>query len=224
MKSYFAAIFRGSPMKPLQEHMEKVLECASELLPLFKAVGRRDYEAVAQIQQRIAQLEDEADSLKTDLRLQLPNTLLLPVDRRDLLELLRVQDNVANKAKDIAGLILGRQMEIPASMQEAFDAYAERCIDAVRHAQRAVQEMDELVETGFRGAEAELVHNILRDLGAVEKDTDHMQIKLRAALRSLESQLPPVDVMFLYKIIEWTGDLADLAERIGSRLQLMLAK
>lgn len=224
MKSYFAAIFRGSPMKPLQEHMEKVLECASELLPLFKAVGRRDYEAVAQIQQRIAQLEDEADSLKTDLRLQLPNTLLLPVDRRDLLELLRVQDNVANKAKDIAGLILGRQMEIPASMQEAFGVGVERCIDAVRHAQRAVQEMDELVETGFRGAEVELVHNILRDLGAVEKDTDHMQIKLRAALRSLESQLPPVDVMFLYKIIEWTGDLADLAERIGSRLQLMLAK
>src|SRR5699024_5451256 len=115
-------------------------------------------------------------------------------------------------------------MEIPASMQEPFKAYVERCIDAVRHAQKAVQEMDELVVTGFRGTEADLVHKILDELGAVEKDTDHMQIALRASLRSLESQLPPVDVMFLYKIIEWTGDLADLAERVGSRLQLMLAK
>jgi hypothetical protein len=38
------------------------------------------------------------------------------VARRDLLELLTMQDKVANKAKDIAGLILGRKMEFPESI------------------------------------------------------------------------------------------------------------
>lgn len=224
MKSYFSGIFGSSPIKPLQRHMEKVLDCTRELTPLFEAVCEGDYATVATIQARISHLEDEADELKADLRLHLPNSLFLPVDRRDLLELLRVQDKVANKAKDIAGLILGRQMAIPAPMHVAFKDYVGRCIDAVAKALQAVEEMDELVETGFRGTEADLVHGILRELGTVEKDTDRMQISLRATLRGLESELPPVDVMFLYKIIEWTGDLADLAERVGSRLQLMLAK
>jgi predicted phosphate transport protein (TIGR00153 family) len=224
MKSYFSGIFGSSPIKPLQRHMEKVLDCTRELVPLFQAVSRSDYNTVAQVQERISQLEDEADAIKKDLRLHLPSTLFLPVDRRDLLELLRVQDKVANKAKDIAGLILGRQMAIPASMADPFEAYVGRCVDAVAQALRAVEEMDELVETGFRGTEADLVHGILNELDAVEKDTDRMQVSLRATLRGQESELPPVDVMFLYKIIEWTGDLADLAQRVGSRLQLMLAK
>jgi predicted phosphate transport protein (TIGR00153 family) len=51
-----------------------------------------------------------------------------------------------------------------------------------------------------------------------------MQIKLRRQLREIENEMNPVDVMFLYKIIEWVGDLADIAERVGSRLELMLAR
>ncbi|MGL6122545.1 MAG: DUF47 family protein, partial [Shewanella sp.] len=41
---------------------------------------------------------------------------------------------------------------------------------------------------------------------------------------AMESELNPIDVMFLYKTIEWVGGLADLAERVGSRLELMLAR
>jgi hypothetical protein len=51
-----------------------------------------------------------------------------------------------------------------------------------------------------------------------------MQIKLRSELLAIENDLNPVDVMFLYQIIEWIGDLADLAERVGSRLEILLAR
>lgn len=224
MKSYFSGIFGSSPIKPLQQHMEKVLECTRELAPLFTAVGQKDFDTVGRIQARISQLEDEADALKKDLRLHLPNSLFLPVDRRDLLELLRAQDQIANKAKDIAGLILGRHMQVPEPMLAAFDAYVGRCIDCVAQALKAVEEMDELVETGFRGVEVDRVHSLIHDIDVVEKETDEMQVKLRATLHKLEATLPPVDVMFLYKIIEWTGDLADLAQRVGARVHLMLAK
>ncbi|MCC5858416.1 MAG: TIGR00153 family protein [Ectothiorhodospiraceae bacterium] len=223
-RSYFSGIFGRSPFKPLQEHMAKVVECTEQLVPLFQAVARKDFAEVEKHQQTIAHLEDVADDMKRELRLRLPDTLFLPVDRRDLLELLRLQDNIANKAKDIAGLILGRQMTIPEPMVKPFLAYVERSIDAARQAHRTVEELDELVETGFRGSEVELVKNLLEELGHIEKDTDNMQIRLRATLRGMEGDMPPVDVMFLYKIIELVGKLADLAERAGSRLQMMLAK
>ncbi|MCC5812793.1 MAG: TIGR00153 family protein [Ectothiorhodospiraceae bacterium] len=223
-RSYFSGIFGSSPFKPLQEHMAKVVECTEELVPLFHAVARGDFDAVEAQQKKVAALEDVADDMKRELRMQLPNTLFLPVDRRDLLELLRLQDNIANKAKDIAGLTLGRRMTLPPVMVEPFVAYVERSIDAARQAHKTVEELDELVETGFRGSEVELVQTLLEELGRIEKDTDNMQIRLRATLRGLETELPPVDVMFLYKIIELVGKLADLAERAGSRLQMMLAK
>ena len=61
------------------------------------------------------------------------------------------------------------------------------------------------------------------DLDKIEDDTDVMQVALRRELLVLESQLNPIDVMFLYSIIEWVGELADISERVGSRLELMLA-
>ncbi len=69
-----------------------------------------------------------------------------------------------------------------------------------------------------------LVEKMLVELDAIEQDTDEMQIKIRRQLRAVEGELNPVDVMFLYKIIEWVGELADIAERVGSRLELMLAR
>jgi uncharacterized protein Yka (UPF0111/DUF47 family) len=51
-----------------------------------------------------------------------------------------------------------------------------------------------------------------------------MQIKLRKAVRLAEKDLNPVDVIFLYRTLEWLGDLADVALRVGSRLEIMLAR
>jgi predicted phosphate transport protein (TIGR00153 family) len=154
----------------------------------------------------------------------LPNTLFMPVARADILDLLTVQDKVANKAKDITGLMTGRRMRIPASLGDAFLAFVQRTIDAARQAETSVNELDELFETGFRGAEVEVVESMIKELDHIEKDTDRMQIGIRAALFRMEKDLPPVDVMFLYKIIDWVGDLADQSQRVGSRLHLLLAR
>ena len=65
---------------------------------------------------------------------------------------------------------------------------------------------------------------MISDLDAIEKDTDTLQIELRAKMFKIENDMPPINAMFMYKIIEWIGDLGDLAQRVGSRLQLLLAR
>lgn len=217
-------LFGTSPVRPLQKHMEKVVECVSQLEPLFDAVVANDIAAVDQIQERIAELEHEADDLKHDLRLNLPRSLFLPVERRDLLEVLTMQDKIANRAKDIAGIIRGRRMAFPADIGPLFKEFVKRCIDACMQAQKTVNELDELVETGFRGAEVELVQNLISELDRIETDTDTIQVEVRTKVFAIERDLPPIDVMFLYRVIDWTGDIGDRAQRVGSRLQLMLAR
>ena len=223
-KSYLTGLFGRSPIRPLQEHMTKVYACVKQLRPLFTAVIAEDHEKVADTQEWIAQLEREADGLKKNLRLHLPTGLFMPVDRRDLLDVLMMQDAIANQAKDIAGLIVGRHMTLPKEMHELFLKYGDRCLDAVVQAQKVINELDELVETGFRGIEVEHVKSMIKELNHIESDTDRIQVKLRDILYGLEDDLRPTDVMFTYQLIERVGNVADYAQRVGSRLELVLAK
>ena len=208
-------VFAKSPIKPLQEHMDKVHDCASLLVPFFEATITGNWDSAVQLRKQISLAEKQADSLKREIRLTLPSGLFMPVERTDLLELLTQQDKIANKAKDISGRVIGRQLLIPQVMQVPFIAYLQRCIDAVALAKQVINELEDLLETGFRGREVDLVAKMINELDIIEEDTDDLQIQLRRQLFAMESELNPVDVMFLYKTIEWVGGLADLAERVG---------
>lgn len=220
----FVSLFGRSPIGPMQQHMAKAHECAANLLPFIEASMAGDWSRAEQIQQDMARLEQEADKLKKDVRLNLPKSLFLPVPRSDLLELLSVQDKVANRAEDIVGLMLGRQMQVPAALQPLMRQYVARTVDASAQALRAMNELDELLETGFAGREAKLVETLVEELGQIEQDTDRLQVEMRRGLFALEKDLPPVDVMFLYQIIDWVGDVADRAQRVGNRLEQLLAR
>ena len=224
VSDYLSGIFGSSPVAPMQKHMAEVFLCVSELSPLFQAVIAKDWGKVKEIQKKISDLESEADKLKKEIRLQLPKGMFMPVSRRDLLEVLTMQDKIANTAKDIAGIILGRKMELPDQIAKDYLPFVERCIEACAQAQKAINELDELVETGFRGHEVKLVQKMIKKLDKVESETDTLERKTRHKLFAIVKELPPVDVMFLYKIIELTGDVADRAQQVGSRLQLLLAR
>ncbi len=217
-------VFAKSPIKPLEKHIRMVTKCCNQLVPFFAAVTEEDWSTAGKIRTKISKQERDADDLKRQIRLELPGGLFMPVDRADLLELLTQQDKIANRAKDIAGRIFGRKLTIPSALQEQFIAYVARSVDAAEKAADAINELDDLLETGFRGREVELVNKMISQLDAIEDDTDGMQIKLRKDLLGIEKDLNCVDVMFLYQIIDWVGELADLAERVGARLEILLAR
>ena len=220
----FINMFGRSPIRPLEEHMGKVHACVKELAPFFEVVFAKKWTEAELLKKDIVHLENEADDMKRELRLHLPKSLFMPVPRGDLLDLLNVQDRLANKAKDIVGIVFGRKMNFPETMILGFRGFLTRCIDASKQANTAIHELDEVLETGFSGNEVKLVEAMITKLSHIEHDTDEKQIELRNILFELETQMPPVDVIFLYKIIEWTGDLADGAREIGDRLQILLAR
>lgn len=220
----FLNMFGPSPIRPLEEHMAKVYACVKELQTFFEAVLANNWTKADSLQQEIVRLENKADDMKRELRLHLPNSLFMPFSRSDLLELLKVQDRLANHAKDIAGVVLGRKMHFPADIASLYMEFLARSIEAAKQANTAIHELDELLETGFSGNEVKLVETMIAKLSVIEHATDEQQIKLRHSLFDIEKDLPPVDVIFLYKIIEWTGNLADDSRDVGDRLQILLAK
>ena len=219
----FSNLFGQSPIRPIQTHMARVHECAEQLIPFIEASLQDDWATAKQIRSTISKLEAKADKIKKDLRLNLPKNLLMPVHRSDMLDLIGRQDKIANCTKDISGIMMGRKMLFPESMAEIILEYAETAVATSAQALKAINEMDELLSTGFRGRELILVEGLIEELDDLENKNDKLQIAVRAKLFKLESKLSPIDVMFLYRIIDGIGELADRAQKVGSRMQLLIA-
>jgi predicted phosphate transport protein (TIGR00153 family) len=218
-------LFGRSPIGPIQEHMAMVDQAAQLVPDLLRASAADDWENAARLHQDIARAEAAADQQKRSVRRHLPNSLFLPVPRSDLLTLVGVQDHIANTAKDIAGLIIGRRIRFPPSLQDAAITLAEASAATSHQALKAIQELDELLEVGFTGREEiRRVEDMLKIVDELERNSDELAIHLRSGLFKLEKELPPVDVMFLYQIITLIGTVADDAESVGDRLQILIAK
>jgi predicted phosphate transport protein (TIGR00153 family) len=219
----FLDLFARSPFKPLQQHMRTVLACAREVEPLFEALCAGDADRVQALQRTIDDLESEADALKNEMRAHLPRRLMLPVDRRDLLEVLDVQDSIADTAQDIAGMLTERDMTPPQSMRRPLMDLVHAVIRTCEQAGTVMEELDELVETGFRGREASRVEQMIDTLGTLESETDRLGAALVRELFRLEGEMSPVSVLLWYQLTHWIGDLADYSEKCGNRLRLMIA-
>lgn len=219
-----ASLLRHSPFKPMQQHMRAVKQCVDEVPALFDALTAGDMEAVKAASGKIIGYEQAADEIKNTLRGHLPKSLFMPVDRRDLLELLEVQDAIAGKARDVAGLLVQRDMEVVEPMREPLLELVRQCVAAVDQATLVVEELDELVEMGFGGREAVQVGEMIDKLNHLESHTDELGMALTRTLFEHEAEMQPVSVMLWYRLVEWIGDIADNAEKVGDRLRLMIAR
>lgn len=217
-------LFAHSPLKPLKTHSDTISECCNLLVPFFESTFAEQWDKAETLRAKIAETEREADTVKREIRLKLPRGLFMPVDRRDLLELVTQQDKLANYAKRISTRIVTRHLHIPEMLQKTFLDYLTGSLEATAQVQRVISEMEQLLETGFKGRELTLVNNLINKLDKLEDATEQNQLDLRRQLFTIEHELAPVDVMFLHKIIDWVDELAEQAQRVGSRIELMLAR
>jgi predicted phosphate transport protein (TIGR00153 family) len=215
-------LFGQSPIRPMQQHMKAVVACAREVLPLFEdmAAGRTD--AFASRRKAIDDLEHRADDIKNAIRSRLPRRLFMAFERRDMLDILDNQDSIADCAQDVAQLVYLRSMVIPQGLKEPLLDLVTRVIATCELAEKVIQELGELVETGFSRREVARVEEMIRTLNALESETDRLEERARRKVFSMENDLG-VGTVFWHRVIRWVGRMADYAEKVGNRLRLLIA-
>lgn len=189
----------------------------------FEALIAQDWKQASSVHQTIIQFENEADELKWNFRRHLPKSLLLPVPRGDFLDLLAKQDKIANTAKDIAGIMIGHRMEIPSPLVTKFKNFLNHRVKASAQAEEAINELDELLASGFRRKQTGYVDKLIKQLNNTEYQTDQLQIKVQQSLFQIENTLASLNIIFLYKIIKQISFLVDHAQQTGNHLQLLTA-
>ncbi|MBF0181077.1 MAG: DUF47 family protein [Magnetococcales bacterium] len=218
------SLFGKSPFKALQQHMRKVNECAEQLPTLIDAVVAGDRNQVQAIATRIQELEKEAETMENDLFLHLPKSLFMAVDRRDLLVILDFNDEVADECLRLANRLLVAQHPPSTAVGEELKDATRKCLHVVQQSKRIMEEMDELVETGFAGREAKLVMGLIEELGAARKDAEGTMQRLAGRLFEVEGAVAPLAVIYWSQVLDELSRIPAAADKAGSRVRLLLAR
>jgi len=215
-------LFGRSPFAPLRSHMERVTECVGLLPSLFDAVKAKDGEAVGTLAKTISKLEHEADLAKNDIRNGLKTSLFLPVPRVGLLEVLSLQDAIADRAEDIAVVLTFRDPELPAAIEGLFDEFLQKNLEAFEAVAEIVGEIHELMESSFGGEEAKKVRAMVDQVAYKEHKVDVLQRDLLKGMFNSEETLSYAAFQLWMRVIEQVGGLSNLSEKLANRLLMTL--
>lgn len=212
-----------SPFGAYAEMAVQVQACTNLVPDLFEAVYAGDQEKILALAKEISHREHEADVTKTRVRDGMPHSLLLPVDRRDALDVLASLDAIADCAEDVAILFTLRRMEPHEALTQPLRLLVDRVMTTVDKALEIVKQLDDVSRASFAGREAERIRDMIDELGRLEHEADKAQDMLAKALFSIEDEIKPVAVLMWGKIFNKVGDIANHAERTGNRLRLFFA-
>lgn len=216
------SLFGRSPFAPLQSHMERVSQCVYKLLELFEALQAEDETTLQKVADQISELEHEADLTKNDIRNHLPRTLYLAIDRSNLLEILAIQDSIADSAEDIAALITLKSLKMPNALKNDFKQFLMKNIECFNGARNIIKELHDLLESSFGGIEAEKVRIMVEEVSLKEHEVDVLQHKLLKDLYKLESEMSYGTFYLWQKIFAATASISNFSEKLANRVRMNL--
>jgi len=213
---------KKSPFEQLLKHMGKVNECVDILVDGLLRYYKGDYKSFSEVAENVSTLEYEADLIKSNLRNHLPNSLFLPVDKGKFMWALREQDKILDHAENLAKMLDMRHTKIPKELQEVFIEHAKLVVKTVKAMEDAVENIQDLVETGFVKREREQTKEFVHKVHDYEWKADQKKYEMTKGIYKLEKKLDPMDMYHLLKIADWVDDIADHAENVADWLRAMI--
>ena len=214
---------KKSPFEQLLKHMGKVNECVDILGDGLLRYYKGDYKSFSEIAENVSMLEHDADLIKSNLRNHLPNSLFLPVDKGKFMWALREQDKILDHAENLAKMLDMRHTKIPKELQEVFIEHTKLVVKTVTAMEDAVENIQDLVETGFVKREREQTKEFVHKVHEYEWKADQKKYEMTKGIYKLEKKLDPIDMYHLLKIADWVDDIADHAENVADWLRAMIA-
>ncbi|MCK4934543.1 MAG: TIGR00153 family protein [Simkaniaceae bacterium] len=217
-----ARLFGKSPFSPLQSHMKKVNSCIKKLTEIFELLKKRDFNKVDQLVHDLSKLEHEADLTKNDIRNHLPKSLFLPIDRSQLLDILSIQDNIADKAEEIGNLITLQPFKSLGDLLDNLCKLYEKNIEAFSQTYLVMKEMNDLLESSFGGLEAEKVKAMIDQTSYKEYEADKMKHKFMKEFFEVADTLSTPAFYLYVRLIEEINHISHISESLANRIRMIL--
>lgn len=211
-----------SPFGRLLDHMAKAADCVGKIKEIFLAVDKSDQERVESLADEISKLEHAADLTKNEIRNSLTRSMFMPVERGSLLEILALQDSLADCAEDIAVLLTLQKIVLIEDIKDDFHIFLEKNLECFTAVHNIIKELEGLLESSFGGKEAEKVVQMVDDVAYREHEVDVIQRELVKKLFSHEADISYGQFILVLKVIETVGALSNLSEKLANRVRMTL--
>lgn len=216
--SIVGELFSRSPFTPLQAHMEKVALCVGKLEELYRAFMEQDEKKLETLVEEVSDLEHSADLTKNDIRSNLPRGLFLAINRADLLQILSLQDALADTAEDIAVLTTFKRLEPLNGLKKELRAFLSKNIEAVSQVHKLIYELDKLLQSSFGGNESKKVRQMVHDVAYLEHEADVLQRTILKKIYNMEDTLDYASFSLWINIIQAIAALSNISEKLGYKI------
>jgi predicted phosphate transport protein (TIGR00153 family) len=222
MRIPFISMFITSPFDGLQEHAEKVKECAWVFQKAIECIITDRCEEFENLREDVRKLEQDADAVKRRIRGHLPKGTLLAVDKFELFRYLGEQDKVLDAVEDALDWLSFRSgTGIPETLEKDFILLVEAVMDPIEELSKMVAEARKYF-SNFSEKQRQLVKNMIRTLRAHEHEADRLE---DAAKEKIFNTIDDgVTVYHLVRLAEIIGSISDHAENAGDMMRAMIAR
>lgn len=217
-----AKLFGKSPFSPLQNHMKKVASCVKKLTEIFQEIEGKNFDKIEVLVSELSKLEHEADLTKNDIRNHLPKSLFLPISRAQFLDLLSIQDCIADKAEEIGNLLMLCPRNSLRVFTSTFQEFFKKNLETFWDTRQIIKEFDELLESSFGGLEAEKVKAMVDQTAYKEYQADVLKTAVRKEFFDLADTLTPSAFYLWAKLIDEVGSISHISEKLANQIGVIL--
>jgi predicted phosphate transport protein (TIGR00153 family) len=206
----------------LQEHAEKVKECAWTFQQAIECHITDQCEKFEEFRLEVDKLESEADSIKRRIRGHLPKGTLKPADKFQLFRYLREQDKVLDAVEEALDWLSFRsEPGIPEALEKDFFLLVDAVMDPVEEMCRLVLEARKYFKS-YSEKQRKIVKDIVHTIRRQEHDADQVEDGIKEKL--LNMQIEATTIFHMIRLAETIGSIADHAENAGDMVRSMIAR
>jgi uncharacterized protein len=177
---------------------------------------------VEKLAKELSELEHEADLTKNDIRNHLPKNIFLPIDRAHFLDILAIQDRIADKAEDLAILLSFKTLDVQEEFKDDLKELYKKSTETFWQAKKIIEELDELLDSSFGGLGAEKVKSMVEHTAYLEHQVGRIQKKMFKKLLLQNPPLPTPSFYLWERLIRELGTIAELSEKLANRIRMIL--
>ena len=211
-----------SPFEGLQEHAEKVKECTWAFQQAIECHLSPKCKTFEEFRAEVIQLESKADAIKRRIRGHIPKRTMTPVSTFLIFRYLKQQDGVLDAVEDTLDWISYRsETKIPAELEKDFALLVNAVIDPIEMLASMVAEAREYFKS-YSEKQRVVVKNIIHTLHQQEREVDKFEDIIKRKVFNLE--IDAVTIIYLVRLTEIIGSIADHAQNAADMMSAMLSK
>lgn len=216
--STIGKLFGRSPFGQIQSHMDQVSKCIDKMTESIEAMTAGRHDELEAFAYEVSRMEHQADQIKDDIRNHLLRSFFMPIDRGDVMEILSLQDSLADTAEDVCKVMTMKKLPFPEGVRDEFNSFVEINLKAFKGVASIISELDELIESGFGGAEAEKIRSMAHDVAFTEHEADLVLAKLLKNIYAADGEMSVGEFHLWMRLTRIVNRIANIAENLADRV------